>query len=262
MLQSLETEWFIGKRKKGTTKVSGRLFLFPPAGGDVSSFSAWEKDVPDHLEICALKLPGRGKRIDEPLESNINRIADEAAKELKQMTDLPYYIFGHSMGALLAYEIVLRCMESGSRLPNKMIVSAMKPPYILARQNADDLVVKLYKLDDKEFKQNIIDMGGIEPIILEHDSFLNIILPKIRNDLKLCETYGNKNIIKLPVDLDIYHARDDHMVSTEQIQLWKDYTTKEACVHYFEGGHFYYQERKSEFLKVLSTSLNDAMSKA
>lgn len=253
----MENKWFLNKISNNTKIAKVRLFLFPPAGCDVSIYSSWEKHFPENIEVCVLKLPGRGKRIDEDLETDINKIVTNIVNQIKNMKDIPFIFFGHSMGALIAYETVVKLNHYKMKLPEKLIVSGMKSPGVLSNTNQDMNKLKLYELDDSKLKNIIINLGGIPDLLKENDRFLDILIPILRNDLKLCNLYKKKYIDKIPVDIEILGGDKDQLASIEEMNDWNKYSSKKTSSKYFEGGHFYFYNNLEKFFGII----NDEISK-
>lgn len=257
MLQIIEDDWFLKKTLGDTKNSKVRLFLFPPAGGDISTYFSWEKSFPIYTETCFLKLPGRGKRIGEPLISNIDIIVDNIIDEMKNMQDVPFLFFGHSMGALIAYETALRCYKMKLKLPEKLIVSGMKAPDILSDINKKINHIKLHNAEDEQLRNIILNLGGMPDIFKENKEFLDILMPIFRNDLKLCETYEISGDIKLPIDIDILGGDRDALSSIEELEGWSKCSLNNVNTKYFKGGHFYFYDNMEEFIKFISESIGN-----
>lgn len=261
MRQVIENKWFLKKTLDNLEKIEVRIFLFPPAGGDVSTYFSWEEHFPMYTETCFLKLPGRGKRIREPLVSDFNTIIDNVINEMESMPDIPFLFFGHSMGALIAYETAVKCYQMKLRLPKKLIVSGMKAPDILSDMNQKPGDIKLYELENEKLRSAILDLGGMPDILKQNERFLDVLLPIFRSDLKLCETYRIENKEKLPIDIDILGGDNDTLSSLDQLEAWKEYSLNKVKSTYFKGGHFYFYDNLDMLLKIISESINDVKEK-
>lgn len=259
MQQDVEL-WFLRKRHVEKSQVRYRLFLFPPAGGDVSTYLKWDERLPQNVETCFLKLPGRGMRICEPAIDNLEVLIEMLLKEIEKYNDKPFIFFGHSMGGLIAYNLAQKMSCNKMRLPERIIISSMKAPNFMdtfsesLTNNKED---KLYNKEDNEFFSRVKNLGGIPQTLMDNKEFMNLILPTFRCDMKLCETYDATTATKLDIPLDIYGGNRDIVAKKEELEGWRKYTTKNCSTTIFSGNHFYFLDNPNILLFQISSRLND-----
>ncbi|GAA0389000.1 alpha/beta fold hydrolase [Paenibacillus motobuensis] len=237
-----------------------RLFLFPPAGGDVSTYLQWEEKMPSFVETAFVRLPGRGARMMEPAIDEIGALTERLAEEIKPYTDIPYVLFGHSMGGLVAYELTQRLYSRNIALPDCIMISSIKAPHHMnsftecLTADGND---KLYLKSDAEFIERIIGLGGIPEAFSENREFLQLILPTFRKDMKLCETYCSEGARALPVPFEIYGGSRDAVATRTELEGWKDYTTRKFAFTLFQGNHFYFVDNPNTLLFHMRARLVD-----
>jgi medium-chain acyl-[acyl-carrier-protein] hydrolase len=259
-------KWVFRKRRAAEEEIKLRMFLFPPAGSDISVYQRWEEYLPSDIELCLVRLPGRGGRINEPLIEDCSLLVQEIADDLEQYFDMPYVFFGHSMGALLAYETSALIYKRGRPLPERLFLSSLKAPSYMNSKNDCFLGIMepdeddLHLLSDEELKKKLYDIGGIPDIIRNNSSFVDMLLPIFRNDLKLCETYKTDSVTSLPVPIDVYGGSGDKIASREDLEKWKECSKEKVTVTMFPGGHFYFSNMQRFFMFNLSKRLQEVIS--
>lgn len=263
MNQLCSTQWIMHKSLNFSSSFNMRMLLFPPAGGDVSTYHDWEKFIPSNIDLCIIRLPGRGGRYGDELISDCHLLVKQIVDAIQdELLDLPYVMFGHSMGALLAYETCLECRRRGLPKPMGLMVSASKAPNYqmnFTQDFADDYDMddeKLYELDDDSLMERIIHIGGIPDIIKENQTYMRLLAPVFRNDLKLCETYITGKNEPFDIPIDIFGGNADSIVSKSELELWKKYTNGPATLTIFPGNHFYFESNLRTFLFCLILKIN------
>ncbi len=253
-------QWFLCKQKNKGRKIEYRIFLFPPAGGDVSTYLHWEDLLPDFVEVCFVKLPGRGMRISEPAIDDLDELTEQLLVGIERYNDLPFVFFGHSMGGLVAYGLAQKMQERNMKMPEKLMISSIKAPSYMNRftesltEDNDD---KLYKKSDKEFLSRVEKLGGIPKILLDSKGFLELILPYFKRDMKLCETYDPANAKVLDIPFEIFGGNKDGIVNREELNGWKKFTSRSCAVTIFPGNHFYFLDNPTTLLFQISNAFHD-----
>lgn len=252
--------WFFFKRTADKSAITLRLFMLPPAGGDVSTYLHWEEELPGDVELGLVRLPGRGARLAEPAFDRAEALTEVLADEIAAYTDLPYVLFGHSMGGLLAYELVQKLHQRGMRLPETVIISSMKAPCYMDKFTESltaDAGDKLYLKSNDDFINTIIGLGGIPEALIQNREFLQLILPTFRQDMKLCETYNPDDAQTVPVSFEIYGGNRDSIATREELEGWRAYTEGNFTLTLFQGGHFYFADHPQVVLFHLRNKLID-----
>ena len=229
---------------------SAQLFCFPHAGAGASVFRQWPAGLPVELEVCAVQLPGRANRLNAPAVASIPVLADLLVQALTPHLDVPFAFFGHSMGAVLAFEVTRGLASRGLPLPSHLFVSGRRPPHM------PDLAPPLHELPDQEFVAEINRRyGGIPPEILESKDVLALLLPCLRADITALETHRPAPGAPLPCPISAFGGADDPLTPKAHLESWRGETAGafEICV--FAGGHFYIEPQRAAVLARLSATL-------
>jgi surfactin synthase thioesterase subunit len=226
-----------------------RLFCFHYAGGSAQTFHSWPADLPPIVEIGAVQLPGRGARLAEPNITRLSPLSRIVAQALQRFIDKPFAFFGHSLGALLCFEVA-RSLRRENRLgPVHIFISATEAPH---RRKRDEPLSTLPKavLIEKLHKFN-----GAPPEALRNEELMDLVLPAIRADFELCETYEYHPESPLECPMTIYGGLEDHEVEAERLTAWSEMTVGACEIRKFPGGHFYINSSRSIFLQTFAGDL-------
>ncbi len=211
-----------------------KLFCIPYAGGSALIYNKWKMYLNSSIELVPLELAGRGKRSFCPqyksIEDAVNDVYMLFHDEIK--SDMPYAIFGHSMGSLIAFELSYRIAESGLTLPVHLFFSGRKPP-----DNTSE--TEYHKLPNNLFLNEIKQYGGMSEEVLAQSELLDFFIPIIRNDFKIVETYSylqRKN--RLDCDISVFFGKEDSMTKQDMAEFAK-YCMKDCKLYEFSGGHFF-----------------------
>jgi len=222
-----------------------RLFTIPFAGGNKFSFNKFDQYLEDHFLLHHLELPGRGERITEELMKDIYEVRDDLFHQIKDKIDTEYLIYGHSLGALLGYLLILLLEEKNLRTPSRFIVSGranplMKPPLI--RHN----------LSEDRFIQSLRDLGGMPSEFFDHPELFEFFEPILRADFEVVECFHFQEERKIGAPITVLHGENEFFDVLES-KKWKKFTTyKEIDFHMMKGDHFFiynHIQRISDILK-------------
>lgn len=226
------------------------LFCFPYAGGSSAAYSSWNKYLNNHIKLRPIELAGRGKRIGTPFYNSFVEAVEDVFREIKTILNgTKYALFGHSMGAILIYELMNKIYDEGLQKPLYIFLSGANPPHIGESRT-------LHMLSDEKFKNEIIVLGGLPKEYLEHKEFLDFFIPLIKADFKIQEEYKPKVIKnRWDVEMSVFNGKYDTEVMLEKSNEWKDYTINKCLVHTFDGGHFFIYDRLEEVIGVINSEL-------
>lgn len=229
-----------------------KLFCFPYAGGSSAIFNTWKNYIRPDIEIRAIELAGRGKRIHEAHYNDFNEVIDDVFSliidEIKDNSD--YAFFGHSMGGKIAYELTQEILSKGLNCPKHIFFSGRGAPYVLGKDEKE-----YHKLPDEEFKQEILNLGGTPKEFFEHPELLEVFLPLLKTDFKLAaREITGKVINPLPCDITVFLGKEEDLIP-EQIDSWKKYTSENCTIHYFNGGHFFINEKVKEVVGKINNTV-------
>ncbi|WP_158280107.1 thioesterase II family protein [Azospirillum sp. TSH100] len=218
-----------------------RMFCFPYAGGGATVFNGWETALPPEVEVLPLHLPGRERRFSEAAFDNAHEMAPPLMAALSPLLDVPFVFFGHSMGALIAYELALRLSMHGLE-PAMLMVSASRAPHLPPPRNP------LHVLARPEFRAMLSRMGGTPPEILDNPEFLDLIEPFLRADFKLAETYRPRRAPSLSCAVRTYGGTLDEDAPAADLEAWQEVSTGAFSRRMFAGDHFYLKAERAPLL--------------
>ena len=211
-----------------------RLFCLPHAGSGTAAFNSWKRSLPPFVELCPILLPGREVRLDEASYSNSDLLIHNMTDALIGWLDKPYAIFGHSMGALLAFELAQNLRAKGLREPSYLFLSGRIASHLSQSHQP------IHHLPHDEFIAELeARYGGLPQEILQDPEMLEFFLPILRTDLTLIETHRHRDRPPLACPMMVSAGTHDVTVSTESLAAWKNHTSGDFEVHRLAGGHFY-----------------------
>lgn len=221
-----------------------RLVCFPYAGAGAGVYRRWAPVAAEDVDVLAVQLPGRENRWQSPLMTDLKRVAEEVAERLRSMPSLPTVLFGHSMGALMAFEVArldavtdLRCLA----------VSARVAPHLTGRETP------VSRLSDPEFIEHLSAVGGTPREILAQRELMELLLPMLRADFRMVDDYRPAPWpprLKCPV-LALY-GREDVATPVDGMRAWADVTDGAFELHAFEGGHFFLEPEGPRVIDALA----------
>ena len=236
---------------KSIISENARLIMFPYAGGGASVFRKWGK-LFSNIRLYAVQYPGRENRMSEEPIKDFDILINEVFKNLIKIIDddRPYYLFGHSLGTKLVYELTLRIMNDSMKKPSGIIVSGGKAP-CFKEENP------IYHLDDIDFIKGINRYSGTPEEIIQNIEIMKIFLPMLRADFMIDETYQRKEIEKIDIPILGLMGTDDEEFKIEELKKWEEYTTKDFKYRYIEGGHMFINTNTELVAKEISSFIND-----
>ncbi|MGR5066594.1 thioesterase II family protein [Photobacterium sp. DNB22_13_2] len=237
------SKWWIRHNSENATL---RVFLFPYAGGSAAIYNQWLENIPSHVEIIQLQLPGRANRFNEPLISSMPELINELGKEIAPLTDLPYIIFGHSMGGRICHNLINFLDANNHPLPIHFIASGCKAPHQERHKSGTHLLPK------KEFIDEIKRLNATPDEILNNIDFFNIYIDILRADFEVADYQSDipKNKKKIPFTL--FLGLFDDEVDISDIDEWKLHFNKEFSVKLFNGGHFFINTEFDNIIKEMN----------
>jgi surfactin synthase thioesterase subunit len=211
-----------------------RLVAIPWCGAGASVYRRLAPSLPDHIDLLAVQLPGREDRYGEIRLRRMEQIVEEVIGDVIAAFDRPLVLFGHSMGALVAYEIALALRERTGREPAALIVSGHGAPHC-----AETTRRCWHTADEAAFLENIRALGGTPDELLDDLPMMRAFMPMLRADYEVVETYRPHARPALSCPLVVCAGDEDREVSFETMQAWLRYTTGAGSLHWFTGDHFY-----------------------
>lgn len=223
-----------------------RLFCFPYGGGGATFFYPWAFKLSSLAELVAIQLPGHETRFDEPLLYDKEEIINELLKAFINYNDKPYIFFGHSLGALISFELIKALRKAEYFSPSHLIVSGRRAPHISSR------MLPIHHLPDKEFLEKILRYDGLTQEMLGNEDLMKLILPVLRADFKVSETY--KYVPDLPFDFDItaMGGTGDLTTFEEDIKEWESHTSRRFKYFSYSGNHFFIKPNEEIILSRIN----------
>jgi pyochelin biosynthesis protein PchC len=224
------------------------LFCFPHAGGAASYFHPWSASLAPGVEVLAVQYPGRENRAVEPCVTNIPDLADQIHAALRPSLPGTFAFFGHSMGAILAFEVARRiAREEGRGLAHLFVSGRPGPPRHRHRN--------LRLAGNPALIAELRSLGGTDPRILQDSEVLELILPTMRADYTASETYQFEPGPPLSCDITAMTGDRDSENTTVEAAAWSAHTTGAFNLQVYPGGHFYLDDCRARVLEVISSSL-------
>lgn len=245
------SNWLVRTHKNSFAPL--QLFCFSYAGGGASIFSDWGLHLKDFVEVLAVQLPGRESRFPEKLISNIDEVVSQASFHINNAVDRPFLLFGHSLGALIAYEVALALSAQYSRCPRQLIVSGKQSLGSSPRRK------KIFDLPEAGFIEELRKYNGTPELILQNEELRSLILPILRADITMFDCYKPGPKPRLDCPVTAFGGTDDPYVFPEDLQGWKDTTNSAFNCHVFNGDHFFItgegRQPVFETLKFIASNL-------
>ncbi len=235
--------WFPSIQESANSTM--RLFCFPFAGGGAGIFRGWHEHFPHSVAVCPVRLPGRETRLHERAFDRMELLIPVLREAIEPHLDKPFALFGHSMGAPIAFELArslvkrpLALLVAGARAPQLRRDHVPPPP-----PSDEDLIDELRRLN------------GIPVELLEHRDLMHLALPALRADTALYRNYVYQEGPPLDCPIRAYGGLDDERITRQHLDAWASQTTQSFDLEMFPGGHFFLQTHRAEFLKALARDL-------
>ena len=237
--------WFVHSKERPRV----RLFCLPYAGGGASIFRHWGRQLPWEVEVCPLFLPGREHRLREPACTRLTPLIETLTGALQPALDVPFVIFGHSMGALIGFELARSLRRNGLPMPALLCVAAFRAPHLPARR------APAYNLPDAELIDLLRRLGGTPQAVLQHAELMQVVLPVLRADFELCETYRYQAESPLECPIAVFGGEQDTQINVQELQAWQVHTRLPLRLSMFPGDHFFLHSQQDLLLQMLTQQL-------
>ncbi|HWI50704.1 MAG TPA: alpha/beta fold hydrolase [Symbiobacteriaceae bacterium] len=226
-----------------------RLFCFPFSGGGASTYRTWQAELPAAIEVCPVQLPGRESRLREPPYTRLLPLVRVMAEVLHPLLDLPFAFFGHSLGGRLGFELAREVRRRYGLSPMHLFVSAAPAPQVAFPK------VHVHSESDATIVERMRRLGGTPDSVLQHRELMEMLLPLMRADFALSETYVYEPDAPLQCPVSAFGGTADPEVSREGLQAWQSQTCGPASVRIYPGGHFFLHDFRAEVLEAIAAAL-------
>lgn len=241
------SQWIVRPRPISDARL--RLFCFPYAGGGTQVFQRWHEDLPENVEVCSIQLPGRGTRICEPAFTSLLLLVQALAKELSTYLDKPFAFFGHSMGGLICFELAYQIADRYGLLPYQLFISGCPAPQL------PSLGQPIHALPDTDFLEELRNYGATPEEVIRNDELMQLLLPLLRSDFSVCETYAYTERKPLQCPITVFGGFRDKTVESSSLEAWQCHTNSAFALHMFPGDHFFLHTNRVALLNRISRDL-------
>jgi medium-chain acyl-[acyl-carrier-protein] hydrolase len=244
-----EDRWF--GCNQPNPQASLRLFCFPYAGAGSSMFHPWAQWLSPNIELNLIHFPGRDKRIREPLHTDLSSLVEEIGEAILSRLDRPFAFFGHSLGALVSFEVARYLNKKHDRLAKHLFLSARRAPHL------QDPYSNIYLLPEKDFLKTAEELYGKLPDIVKEDrDILQLFLNIMRADLTMTGRYQYYHEPPLQCPLTVFGGVQDASVTEHELNAWQEHTTAKFELFMFPGDHFYIHGSRMLLLQNLNRTLS------
>ncbi len=226
-----------------------RLLCFPYAGGSALAYRHWVASMPEEIDVLPVQLPGRDRRLREAAYTRVEPLVEAAVHGLTPHLDRPFAVFGHSLGSLVGYEVVQRLRRDRGLEPVHLLVSARRAPQLPPDPDDD------YKLPDAELIERLREINGTPAEVLEHPELMELMLPLLRADFELNDTYQPIAHPPLECPVTAYGGLEDVETSKDQLEVWSEVTAGPFQLRMFPGDHFYLNQHRSRLIQAVAEDL-------
>lgn len=245
-MSASHSSWLVRKREPHRRI---RLFCFPYAGGNAFNFLPWQDAFDSSVEVCAIQLPGRGSRLAEPPFGSMAALLKAVAPVIATQSDLPFAFFGHSLGALIAFELTRYLHLYGLVAPCHLFVSGCQAPRYRSASRG------LHRMDDAELVRVLQNFESTPPEVLASAELMALVLPTLRADFALAEEYRYRHGPALSVPMSVFAGTCDQNKGPGQVDGWAEETTGRCDVSWFGGGHFFINNQRDAVLERIGVDL-------
>jgi len=242
--------WLVWPQLKASARF--QLICIPYAGGSAYIFNDWPKHLPDWVQICAIQLPGRGRRIKEPAFTQLSAIVPPLAEALLPYLGRRFAFLGQSMGALISFEVIRELRRIHKLRASHLFVSGCFAPHIPDPN-------PLHSLPDQEFIGELKRLQAIAPAALDNSELMQLMLPTLRADCLVTETYAYQNDLPLECPITIFGGTEDTIAKEEDLEQWQRHTNGRFSRYIFPGKHFFFETAETSILQIVSREIGKTL---
>ena len=243
--QRIKTPWLMPFSREGNGRLN--LFFFPHAGGGASAFYQWSRVLPEAITSYAVQLPGRETRLRENLHRQVSSVVESLAEVLQPYLDTPFIFWGHSMGALLSFELTRHLQHKGAPTPERLFVSGYNAPHI---PYSDP---HIHHLPEADFVAALKELNGTPEMVLKDAELRQLVLPIVRADFQLVETYTYEEAKPLNCPITVLDGVADEKTNEADLQEWQRQSRQVLEMFTFPGDHFFLYDLQP---KLVNTVIN------
>lgn len=238
-----------GVRWRPLAKPRMRLFCLPHSGGGAAVYRPWAGLLPPGVELVSVRLPGREARFREPPFSRLDDLVPVLLDNLLPLLKLPHSWFGHSMGALVAFEACREIRRRGLPEPARLLISSRPAPHLTARDEP------ISGVPDEELTALVTALNGTPSEVHTRTTAFAKFIPTLRADFSVIETYRYRSEPPLDMPISVFGGEQDPAVSVDELRAWRIHSTIGCDVQTFRGDHFYLHQDPDKFVAALAAGL-------
>lgn len=238
--------WFAYTPPKPSARV--RLFCLPYAGGSAAIYRAWVGAAPPEIELVPIELPGRGRRFAEPAYTRMHALVASLAQAIGPLAQQPFALFGHSMGALIGFELARWLQHSGPAMPVRLFVSGCSAPQLPPTRVIHDL-------PDAAFVSELRRLNGTPAEVFANAELMQLVAPLLRADFELCETYTCAAAPPLVCPISAFGGQADSEATPERMEQWRAQTAAPFVLRGLPGDHFFLNDARDLLLRAIAQDL-------
>ena len=231
-----------------------RLFCLPYAGGSATFYRDWQKALPAAIDVLPVELPGRGMLFNQPAFNAMLPLVEYLADALAPWLDHPFAFFGHSMGALISFELTRFLSQTRRAAPMHLFISAQRAPHLPIP------LPHTYTRSDEELWAEIAALNGVPQEVLDNPQLMELLIPALRGDLTLCGTYTYVPGPELTCSLTVLGGMHDPLAERSQLEAWRSHTTATMTIQMLAGDHFFLHTSQALVLRFLTHECTALMS--
>lgn len=231
------------------SKARFRLFCFPYAGGSSAIYRSWSRLIHRDIEVVPVVLPGREFRLREPAFTQLEPMIEALTREIFSYLDRPFALFGHSMGALISFELARRLRSERGLETDHLFISGRRAPQLPERDP------EIHNLPDAEFLTEIQRLNGTPKEVLEHAELMELLIPMLRADFSVCRGYNFVPGAPLKCSITALGGIEDDTATQEKLEGWREHTAGRCRVRMLKGDHFFINPQKEEIIRIVEQSL-------
>lgn len=225
------------------------MFCFPHAAGSAATFSQWPSKLPPEVEVYGIHLPGRGNRLLDPLIDRLPPLIDALGEAIIPFLEKPFVFYGHSMGTLVSFELARWLRRHNYPQPAHLFVSSRAAPHLASRRNP------IHELPDAELLEQLGQFNGTPKEILENPELMQLLLPAIRADFAILETYVYTPDAPFSFPITAFGSFEDPDITTDDLRSWSEQTESSCVVRMLPGDHFFIQTAEATLLRMIRQEL-------
>jgi len=249
----ITSPWFVCLKR--SLQAKARLFCFPYAGGGPMVFREWPQELPPNIGVYAVHLPGRGARLSESLFTEFSSLMDAIVEAIVPYLDLPFAFYGHSMGAIVSFEVARRLYREHGLEPLHLFVSGRRAPQL------PSLTASIHGLPHGEFLDELRRLNGTPPEVLEHPELMQMMAPILRADFSVTQNYEYVDQPRLNCPISAFGGLHDSEMSYDNLEAWREQTNDTFVLRMIPGDHFFLNTARPLLLRIISRELHHALNK-